>query len=167
MHCEVSEIICFLKKRNNGRDCSSLTFVYSSMEEISWGFRHRWKILTSYYIWCGVLKGLIWPGVLVNAERISMLCVMWESSAPLGRLLALQEGSAVGWMMKELSISFRQGKSFLSSRQPLRPAQPAVQPVFRVKWLGMEANHFCLSSARVKNVWRCMCHTSTPVYTLT
>jgi hypothetical protein len=44
-----------------------------------------------------------------------MLFVMWEASVLLGQLLALQEGSAVGWMTKESSISFWEGKSFLSS----------------------------------------------------
>jgi hypothetical protein len=42
---------------------------------------------------------------------MSMLYVMWEASV-LVQLLALQEGSAVGWMTKESSINFRQGKSF-------------------------------------------------------
>jgi len=35
---------------------------------------------------------------------------MWEASV----LVAVQEGSAVGWMTKESSINFWQGKSFLS-----------------------------------------------------
>jgi hypothetical protein len=46
---------------------------------------------------------------------MSMLYVMWEASLLVGQLLALQEGNAVGWMTKESSINFRQGKSFLSS----------------------------------------------------
>jgi hypothetical protein len=46
---------------------------------------------------------------------MSMLYVMWEAPVLVGQLLALQEGSAVGWMTKESSISFRQGKSVLSS----------------------------------------------------
>jgi hypothetical protein len=44
---------------------------------------------------------------------------MWEASVPVGQLLALQEGNAVGWMTMESSINFRQGKSFLScSKHP-------------------------------------------------
>jgi hypothetical protein len=46
---------------------------------------------------------------------MSMLYVMWDSSVLVGQLLALQEGDAVGWMTKESSINFRQGKNFLSS----------------------------------------------------
>jgi hypothetical protein len=38
---------------------------------------------------------------------MSMLYVMWGTSVLVGQLLALQEGSAVGWMTKESSISFR------------------------------------------------------------
>jgi hypothetical protein len=44
-----------------------------------------------------------------------MLYVRWEVSVLVGKLLALQEGSAVGWMTKESSVNCRQGKSFLSS----------------------------------------------------
>jgi hypothetical protein len=44
-----------------------------------------------------------------------MLYVMWEVSVFVGQLLALQEGNAVGWVTKELSINFRQGKSFLTA----------------------------------------------------
>jgi hypothetical protein len=36
-----------------------------------------------------------------------------EASVLVGQLLALQEGSAVGWMTKGSSIGFRQGKIFL------------------------------------------------------
>jgi len=43
------------------------------------------------------------------------------------------------------------------------PLPPPVHLVLRVKWLGHEANHSYLSSARVKNVWSC---TSTSHYTL-
>jgi hypothetical protein len=46
---------------------------------------------------------------------MSMLYVMWEASVLVGQLLAVQEGSAVGWITKESFINFRQGKSFLSS----------------------------------------------------
>jgi hypothetical protein len=37
---------------------------------------------------------------------------MWKASVPVGQLLVLQEGGAVGWMMKELSITFWQGRAF-------------------------------------------------------
>jgi hypothetical protein len=45
----------------------------------------------------------------VNALcNVGIFCTFWQ-------LLALEEGSAVGWLTKESSINFRQGKSFLSS----------------------------------------------------
>jgi hypothetical protein len=44
-----------------------------------------------------------------------ILFVMWDVSVLVGQLLALQEGSAVGWMTKETSINFWEGKRFLSS----------------------------------------------------
>jgi hypothetical protein len=40
-----------------------------------------------------------------------MLYLMWEASLLVGQMLALQEGSAVGWVTKESSISGR-GKVF-------------------------------------------------------
>jgi hypothetical protein len=61
------------------------------------------------------LMGLIWLSVLVNTELMFMLYVMWESSVLFGQLLALQEGSSVGWMTLESSMNFKQGNSFLSS----------------------------------------------------
>ena len=61
------------------------------------------------------LMGLIWLRALVNPECMSALCVMCEAAVLVGQLLALQEGSAVGWMTKESSINVRQGKSFVSS----------------------------------------------------
>jgi hypothetical protein len=36
---------------------------------------------------------------------MSMLYVMWAAAVLVGQLLALQEGSAVGWMTKESSIN--------------------------------------------------------------
>jgi hypothetical protein len=48
---------------------------------------------------------------------MSVLCVLWEASVLVGQLLALQEDSAVGWVTKELSVSFRQVKSFPSSSE--------------------------------------------------
>jgi len=90
---------------------------------------------------------------------------MWDSSVLVWQLLALQEGNAVGWMNNESSISFRQGNFaliFIASTRPLRPARPLIQSVGRVKWLGNEANHLPLFSARVKNMWHGMCCTFTP-----
>jgi hypothetical protein len=95
---------------------------------------------------------LIYLRVLLNAELMPMLYVIWEASVLVGQLLALQESNAVGWMTKESSNNFRQGKVsviFKASKQPLRPAQLPIQSVLRGKWLGQEANHLSLSSARV------------------
>jgi hypothetical protein len=52
---------------------------------------------------------------------------MWEASVLVGQALALQEGSAVGWMTKKSSISFWQGKVFsqLQSIQTTSEACPA------------------------------------------
>jgi hypothetical protein len=44
-----------------------------------------------------------------------MIYVMWEASVLVRQLLGLQEVNAVGWMTKGSSVSFRQGKSLLSS----------------------------------------------------
>jgi hypothetical protein len=44
-----------------------------------------------------------------------VLYVMCEAAVLVRQLLALQEGSAVGWMTKESSINVRQGKRFVSS----------------------------------------------------
>jgi hypothetical protein len=62
---------------------------------------------------------------------MSMLYVMWEVSVLVGQLLALQEGSAVGWTTKESSINFRQGKvcSHLQSIQTASEARPASYSV--------------------------------------
>jgi hypothetical protein len=63
--------------------------------------------------------------------------VIWEASVLVGKLLALQEGNAVGWMTKGLSTNFKEGKKFslifIASRQILRPAQCPIQSVLRVK----------------------------------
>jgi hypothetical protein len=59
------------------------------------------------------MMGLSWLRGLVNPEQMSILFVMWEASVHVRQLLALQGGSAVGWVTKESSINFRQGKSFL------------------------------------------------------
>jgi len=53
-----------------------------------------------------------------------ILCVIWEASVLVGQLLALQEGSALGWMAKESSISFWQGKS-LSHLQGIQTTSKA------------------------------------------
>jgi hypothetical protein len=111
--------------------------------------------------------GLISLRVLVNPEWMLILCVIWDSSVLVSQLLALQEGNAVSWMNKESSINFRQRNFaviFIASTWPLRPAQPLIQSVVRVKWLESEANPLSLSSDRVKNMWRSKCCTFTPLY---
>jgi hypothetical protein len=49
---------------------------------------------------------------------------MWEALVLDGQVLALQEGSAVGWMAKESFISFWQGKVF-SHRQSIQTTSEA------------------------------------------
>jgi hypothetical protein len=77
------------------------------------------------------LMGLIWLRVLLNPECMSMLCVMWEASVLVGHLLALQEGSAVGWMTKESSLNIRQGKILSHPQiiQKISEASPASYTV--------------------------------------
>jgi hypothetical protein len=60
---------------------------------------------------------------------------MWEASVLVGQLLALQESIAMGWMTKESSISFRQGKDFchLQSIQTTSDARPVPNSVRKVK----------------------------------
>jgi len=61
---------------------------------------------------------------------------MWEGSVLVGRLLALQEGSAMGWLTKEISINFWQKEFsviFKASRQSLRPPLPPLHSMLRVK----------------------------------
>ena len=90
---------------------------------------------------------------------------MWNTA-----VLALQEGSAVGCMIKESYVSVRQGEvsSHLQSIQTTSEASPASYLFpFQGNHLGQEAYHLPLSSARVKNMWNCTCCTSTPLYTLT
>jgi hypothetical protein len=61
---------------------------------------------------------------------------MWEGSVLVGQLLALPEGSAVGWMTKEISINFWQKKFsviFKASRKSLRPPLPSQHSMLRVK----------------------------------
>jgi hypothetical protein len=64
---------------------------------------------------CDVGDGINLVQVLVNPECLFIFYVMWEASVLVGPLLALQEGSAVGWIIKELSISFQMEKNFLTS----------------------------------------------------
>ena len=62
------------------------------------------------------------------------------------------------------------GRSFLSStkhpNKPLKPAPPPIQSVLSVSSWARKHTIY-LSSARVNNMWNCMCCTSTPLYTLT
>ena len=125
---------------------------------------YRWKISSSY-IRCDLDDGIDLAQGACKPEWMFILRVIWDSSVLVAQLLALQEGRAVGWMNKESSINFGQGNfvlMFMTSTQPLRSAQPLIQSVVSVKWLGNEANHLSLSSARIKNMWSCMCCTSTP-----
>jgi hypothetical protein len=60
-----------------------------------------------------------------------MVCVMWNTSVLVGHILALREGSVVGWMTKESYIIVRQGEVFChykASRQTLE-ASPATHSV--------------------------------------
>jgi len=99
-----------------------------------------------------------------------ILNVIWDASVLVGQLLALHEGSAVGWMTKESFIIFSQGKvfSYLQNIQTTSKARPVSYSVHtQGKQLGQEANHLSLSGIRIKNVWNCVCCTSTFLYTLT
>jgi len=83
-----------------------------------------------------LLMGWIWHIVPENPEFI--LCVMWETSVLVGQLLALQEGIAVGWLTKESSISFWQGRVFchLQSIHTISDSRPISYSVCKVNWLG-------------------------------
>jgi len=74
--------------------------------------RPRWKILTSSYRRCDISEGLD----------------LTEGSVLVGQLLALQGGSAIGWMTKEISINFWQKKVFchLQGIQTKSEATPAA-----------------------------------------
>jgi len=48
--------------------------------------------------------GLMWLKVAEKPEL--SLFIMWEVYVFFRQVLALQEGSAIGWMIKELSINF-------------------------------------------------------------
>jgi len=43
--------------------------------------------------------------------------------------------------------------TFFLPLQPHWPIQPLIQCVLWVKWLGLEADHSSLSSAKVKSAW--------------
>jgi hypothetical protein len=78
----------------------------------------------------------------------------------------------VGWMIKKPrnhpSISGREKFSLIVRAQTPSEADPASCSVHTLgKWLGQKANYLSLSSTRVKNVWSCVCSTSTPLYSLT
>jgi hypothetical protein len=69
---------------------------------------------------------------------------MWEAYVLVGQLLALQEGSAVGWIIKESSINFCQAKAF-SHLQNIQTAHTSIQFTLRVEQLGQEAYHLFIS----------------------
>lgn len=100
--------------------------------------------------------------------NIPSICIV-RTSVLVWQLLALQEGIALVWVTKESSISFWQGKVFchLKIIQTTSEARSISFSVRSVNWMGQEANHLSLFSARVKNVWSCVCCTSTPLYTFT
>jgi len=69
------------------------------------GFNSGFKGLTSSYIRCDG-DGIDLPQDACKPRKIFILCVMWEARVLVGQVLALQEGSAVGWMANESFISF-------------------------------------------------------------
>jgi len=86
-------------------------------------------------------RKLDWKGLI--------LCVIWETSVFVGQLLALQEGSAVGWMTMESLINFCQGKGLsclqiIQTTSKVIPTLPPIQSILRVKQLGQEASFLCL-----------------------
>ena len=86
--------------------------------------------------------------MLVNPEWKFILYVMWKRTV-LGQPSALQEGSAVGWVTKELSISFWQGNFSLfykASRQTLEanPASYSVHTQAKVAGPGSKPVNLCL-----------------------
>jgi hypothetical protein len=94
---------------------------------------------------------------------------MWKPTVA-GKLFVLHEDSVVGWMMKESSINYWQGK-VVSHPQSIHTISEVSLDSYSlctqgIKWLGHEANHLSLSGARVKNVWSRMRRTSTPLYSL-
>jgi hypothetical protein len=123
--------------------------------------RHRWKILVSSYKRCDVPDAIdLALGACKPRMNVYALW-MWEASVLVRQLLLYKKAMLWAWWPRNHpSISGRGMFSliFVGSRQPLRPAQPPVQSILRVKWLGQEANHLSLSSASVKNVWSCMWH---------
>jgi hypothetical protein len=69
---------------------------------------------------------------------------MWEAYVFVGQLLVLQEGIAVGWIIKESSINFWQAKAF-SHLQNIQTAYTSIHFTLRVEQLGQEANHLFIS----------------------
>jgi len=107
-----------------------------------------------------------WDLPWLTEQLLAVLCVGWRERE-LTWLTGVSDW-AVGKMTKESRLDFwQQNDIFLLPRTPIPalcgPPPPPVQLVLGVKWLGHEASHSYLSSARVKNVWRC---TSTSHYTL-
>jgi hypothetical protein len=73
-----------------------------------------------------------------------ILYVMWEGYVLVGQLLALQDGSAVGWIIKQSSINFWQAKAF-SHLQNIQTAHTPIHSTLRVEQVGQEANHLLIS----------------------
>jgi hypothetical protein len=146
---DVSEIICFVGQRNNGRENSSLTIVHNS---ISWGPRHRWKVLPSCYIRCDVpdgidvAQGVSKPRMNVRALcNVGSFCTCWATACFTRRQCCGLDDQG---FINQCQAGEKFSVIFKASRQPLRPAEPPIQSVLRVKWLGQEANHLSESSAK-------------------
>jgi hypothetical protein len=57
-------------------------------------------VFTSSYIRCDIHDGIDLAQAACEARMNVHLYVMWAAAVPVGQLLALQEGSAVGWVTK-------------------------------------------------------------------
>ena len=95
--------------------------------------------------------GLMWLKLAENPEL--SLFIMQDDSVFFEQLLALNEGRAVGWMIKESLINFWRGKFsvvFIESRKfPGEPSFRPAQSILRVNWLCREANQLSLFSVRI------------------
>jgi hypothetical protein len=113
----------------NWRENSSLTIVQNSMEEVIWGHRHRWKILTSSYMRCDVAGGTdlaqhaCKPRMNVHALcNLGNLCTRWATACITRRQCCGLDDQGVVHQLEAGKMS----PIFIASRQPLRPAQPPI-----------------------------------------
>jgi hypothetical protein len=97
-----------------------------------------------------------------------ILYIMWKSTV-VGNLFVLHEGSVVGWMMKESSINYWQGK-VVSHLQSIQTTSEASSDSYSLctqgKVAGPGSKSLISVCARVKNVWSCIHSTSTLLYSL-